>query len=147
MGVEELERLAKLKEKGAITQEEFESQKKEILANFAEDEVTKTGTVRDEFVPCSPAEEQSSISISSITGSIISIFSIIGDIIRICFGILCVLTIYFAPTGIALCRKRLNTSSVFMLNLFLGWTLIAWVIALCWAFSSDVVDVYKKMQK
>ncbi len=137
MSVEELEKLAKLKEKGAITQEEFELQKKEILANFAEDEMTKTDIARDEFVSCLPAKEQSSI----------SIFSIIGGIIRICFGILCILTIYFAPTGIALCRKRLNTSSVFMLNLFLGWTLIAWVIALCWAFSSDAVDVYKKMQK
>lgn len=34
MSVEELEKLAKLKEKGAITQEEFELQKKENFSQF-----------------------------------------------------------------------------------------------------------------
>lgn len=138
MNIDELEKLNELKEKGIITQEEFDMQKKEILADFVEDETTKAKIVtRANFVSCPPMEKQNSI----------SIFSILENIIRICFSIILILTIYFAPTGIAFCRNRLNTSSVFMLNLFLGWTLVAWVIALCWAFSSDAVDIYKKIQK
>lgn len=41
---------------------------------------------------------------------------------------------YFLPTIIAWGRKRM-TASVFVVNLFLGWTLVAWVVALAMAVS------------
>lgn len=44
---------------------------------------------------------------------------------------------YFLPTTIAVIRKRSNTMAIFVLNLFLGWTLIGWVIALVWAVATD----------
>lgn len=44
---------------------------------------------------------------------------------------------YFLPSFIAGMRKKKNTNSVFILNLFLGWTLVGWVIALVWAVSKD----------
>uniref|UniRef100_A0A7C3SQE8 Superinfection immunity protein n=1 Tax=Dictyoglomus turgidum TaxID=513050 RepID=A0A7C3SQE8_9BACT len=44
---------------------------------------------------------------------------------------------YFLPTIIALLLHRKNTISVFLLNLFLGWTFIGWVIALVWATVKD----------
>ncbi len=138
MSVEKLEKLAKLKEKGVITQEEFELQKKEILENFAKDESAKAKMDTQGKIASNSSVKEDEVR---------SLFSIIGSLIRVCFGIFCILTIYFAPTGVALCRNRLNTSSVFMLNLFLGWTLVAWVVALCWAFSSDAVDVYNKLQR
>ena len=43
------------------------------------------------------------------------------------------LAVYFLPTIIALARKRRNTLAIFLLNFFLGWTLIGWVVALVWA--------------
>ena len=46
--------------------------------------------------------------------------------------------IYFAPTIVALARHKRNTLSIFLLNLFLGWTLIGWIIALVWASTVDV---------
>jgi hypothetical protein len=44
---------------------------------------------------------------------------------------------YLLPTGIALGRGRTNTGAIFVLNLFLGWTLVGWVVALVWAVSAD----------
>ena len=45
------------------------------------------------------------------------------------------LGVYFCPFLIAGNRGLKNTASIFVLNLFLGWTLLGWVIALCMAVS------------
>lgn len=44
---------------------------------------------------------------------------------------------YFLPSLIAIQRKHKNVNSLFVLNLFLGWTFIGWVVALVWSFSSQ----------
>jgi hypothetical protein len=43
------------------------------------------------------------------------------------------LAFYFLPTIIALIRKQRNTLAIFLLNFFLGWTFIGWVVALIWS--------------
>lgn len=43
------------------------------------------------------------------------------------------LGLYLLPTFIALDRKVPHTGSVVVINLFLGWTLIGWVVALAMA--------------
>lgn len=43
--------------------------------------------------------------------------------------------VYFVPSFVAAGRKR--NGGVFVLNLFLGWTLIGWVAALTWAVCLD----------
>jgi hypothetical protein len=48
-----------------------------------------------------------------------------------------VLCLYFLPTIIALARKVRNQGSVVVINLFLGWTLIGWVVALAMAFRTS----------
>ncbi len=40
---------------------------------------------------------------------------------------------YFLPTIVAMSRKVTNTGSVFVINFFLGWSLIGWVVALAMA--------------
>jgi hypothetical protein len=45
--------------------------------------------------------------------------------------------LYFLPLIIANARKNSNTTAITLLNLFLGWTVIGWIAALIWAFSSD----------
>jgi hypothetical protein len=55
--------------------------------------------------------------------------------------------VYFLPAIIAGSRNRAS-GAVFVLNLFLGWTLIGWVVALAWSLTErtarergdDVVD-------
>lgn len=57
--------------------------------------------------------------------------------IRIIIGVLLCVTIYGLPTGVALIRGRTNTGAILVLNIFLGWTLIGWVVALIWAVAAD----------
>ena len=45
--------------------------------------------------------------------------------------------LYFAPTIIAMLRRAKGDCGVLVINLFLGWTMIGWVVALAWAVSSD----------
>src|SRR6185437_10119969 len=44
---------------------------------------------------------------------------------------------YFLPTIVAIVRRKSSAVGVFLLNFFLGWTLIGWIGALIWALSSD----------
>jgi len=48
-----------------------------------------------------------------------------------------VLVVYFLPTLIAVIRKHNSVIAIFVLNFLLGWSFIAWVIALVWAFSEN----------
>ncbi len=48
-----------------------------------------------------------------------------------------VLVVYFFPTMVAAHYDKRNLNAVTILNLFLGWTLIGWVISLVWAFTKD----------
>lgn len=43
------------------------------------------------------------------------------------------LGLYFAPTGIGAYRQKSNSTPIFVVNLFLGWTFLGWVVALTWA--------------
>lgn len=51
------------------------------------------------------------------------------------------LVMYFLPTIIALLRSKRDTLAIFLLNFFLGWSVIGWIIALIWAAKSDVPAV------
>lgn len=48
-----------------------------------------------------------------------------------------ILVLYFLPTIFAWARNAKAMDGVLVINLFLGWTFIGWVIALAWAASSD----------
>jgi Superinfection immunity protein len=49
--------------------------------------------------------------------------------------------LYFLPAIIAFARHKRDTVSILVLNLFLGWSVIGWVIALVWAAKEDVPAV------
>jgi len=46
-----------------------------------------------------------------------------------------IVAIYLMPTMFAASHKHHNTMAIFVINLFLGWTLVGWVVALAWAFT------------
>lgn len=50
-------------------------------------------------------------------------------------GLILIFFVYFMPWIIARASRLANTTSIGLLNLFLGWTLIGWVIALIWSTS------------
>ena len=57
---------------------------------------------------------------------------IIGILIFVVIAVVC-LVFYFLPTIIAFKKERDNKVSILALNLFLGWSLIGWVVSLVWA--------------
>lgn len=50
-------------------------------------------------------------------------------------SLLCLGLLYFLPAIIG--RNKADATGIFLLNLFLGWTLIGWVAAFIWACASD----------
>jgi len=44
-----------------------------------------------------------------------------------------VAAVYFLPWIIAYYRRHSNLLALFLLNLFLGWTILGWIAALVWA--------------
>jgi len=44
---------------------------------------------------------------------------------------------YFLPTILAAARRKRDLGAIFVLNLFLGWTFIGWIVALVWALKHD----------
>ncbi len=58
---------------------------------------------------------------------------------RLFFAVLITLLsiFYFLPFAIAFNKRRANTGAIFALNLFLGWSLIGWVLALVWALKEE----------
>jgi len=44
-----------------------------------------------------------------------------------------IFAIYFLPTLIAFLRQHKNSLAIFLLNLFLGWTVLGWVVSLVWS--------------
>ena len=51
--------------------------------------------------------------------------------------------LYFLPAIIAFARSKRDALSIFVLNLFLGWTAVGWIIALVWALKHDRVVVMR----
>ena len=45
---------------------------------------------------------------------------------------------YFLPSIIALARNKRDITAILLLNIFLGWTMIGWLVALIWAVKTDV---------
>lgn len=51
------------------------------------------------------------------------------------------LALYFLPSIVAAVRKHRNESAIVALNIFLGWTVIGWVVALVWALTTPAPPV------
>jgi len=55
------------------------------------------------------------------------------DAVGLVVLVLLVVALYLLPSLIATSRHKRNAGAIFLLNLFLGWTVLGWVIALIWA--------------
>lgn len=63
--------------------------------------------------------------------------SVLFAILLIPFG-----AIHFLPTIIAGLRGARSVVGIFLLNLFLGWTVIGWVVALIWSLRNEPKYLY-----
>jgi hypothetical protein len=55
--------------------------------------------------------------------------------------------LYFLPTIVALLREKYDKVSIFLLNFFLGWSVIGWIVALVWACKNDRVVYVQNTQR
>jgi hypothetical protein len=55
------------------------------------------------------------------------------EILKGLFWLALILGVYFLPGIVARVRDHHQENAIVLLNLFLGWTLLGWVIALVWA--------------
>jgi len=45
--------------------------------------------------------------------------------------------VYMLPTIVGSLRKKKNIGAIAVLNFFLGWTVIGWIVALMWAVAHE----------
>ena len=62
---------------------------------------------------------------------------ILGGIIGGALG----LAFYFLPSIIGFRKNQPNKVSILLLNLFLGWSLVGWVVSLVWATKKETQPV------
>jgi hypothetical protein len=48
------------------------------------------------------------------------------------------IVVYFIPVMIAVARKHRKATSIFLVNLFFGWSIFGWIFALVWALRANV---------
>ncbi len=46
--------------------------------------------------------------------------------------------LYLTPAGIAAHRRHRNMTPILLVNLFLGWTVVGWLVALIWSTTSNI---------
>ncbi len=69
------------------------------------------------------------ILISAWAGTLVPALGIIVFV-----ALVVVAVIYYVPTIIAYVRRRPDLASIALFNVFLGWTIIGWIIAIVWCF-------------
>jgi hypothetical protein len=47
------------------------------------------------------------------------------------------IALFFLPSIVARSRDHPDATAIFALNVFLGWTVVGWAIALVWALTSE----------
>ena len=58
------------------------------------------------------------------------------DVIIWLFILMAIVGMYFIPTFIAFARETTNRWSVFVVNTFLGWSFLGWIVALAMAVAN-----------
>ncbi len=53
------------------------------------------------------------------------------------FYAILILVVYFVPSIVGYSNKKKNSQAILVLNFFLGWTIIGWIVALIWATTKE----------
>ena len=67
-----------------------------------------------------------------------------GDQVLAALFFLFVLFVYSLPFITASARYHRNTGPILLTNLFFGWSILGWLVALIWSFSDNVRPSNKK---
>ncbi|MDX2274211.1 MAG: superinfection immunity protein [Hyphomonadaceae bacterium] len=103
-----------------------------------EPSVSGGGSVADgNAIDQSPSESvQSAPAASEVTSlSNAGLAAVVLIALLICVAAVGLIYLFFLPTVICFRRRSGNRWSMFVLNVFLGWTVVAWAILLAWSLS------------
>jgi hypothetical protein len=57
----------------------------------------------------------------------------VDNVVITVFLLFLILVLYFLPSAIASHREHHQRAAIAVLNVFLGWTALGWIVALVWA--------------
>ena len=60
------------------------------------------------------------------------------DKAKVAFLIVLIFLLHFLPAILAHVRRHRQSAAITLINLFLGWTGLGWVLAFFWAWSPNV---------
>ena len=83
--------------------------------------------------------------VAAAEGSMLEKMISFAPLLLILFLILYVV-IYFIPTYIAVKRKHYQKVAIILLNIFLGWSFVGWVIALVWSVTKERNDSAQRLK-
>jgi len=69
------------------------------------------------------------------------------DVVVLFILVIAGIVIYLLPTYIAGARHHHQSTPIFLVNLFLGWSLLGWVVALIWSMSAVRPELSKELTK
>ena len=58
-----------------------------------------------------------------------------SDAVSAVVFLLVIVAVYFLPTVVAVQRGHHQAAAIAIVNIFLGWTFLGWVVALVWSAS------------
>lgn len=120
----EIEKLNELREKGVITQQDFDLRKATLLAPPTE-------------AKRPPAKRPGMWLALGVIATSFIIGAAYGGSGGAILGAMFAQFFYLLPAFLAYQRAHPQRHAIFLINLFLGWTAIGWIAALVWSVSSS----------
>jgi len=126
--VEDAQKAAAAQAAAARQQREREIQEAQEAERRRAEEVQRS---EQERVAAEQRQEQERIAAEQRHKHNVEVVQEISIIVGLCIGML----LYFLPSIVG--GRKTNALAIFMLNLFLGWTFLGWVVALVWACTKE----------
>ena len=63
--------------------------------------------------------------------------SVVSGILPLILPLILLIAIYFIPTIIAVRKNHFQKTAIILINIFLGWSFVGWVVALVWAVMKE----------
>ena len=106
-----------------------------LACSVSAQDVPKDGPPKDEAkdVPKDLPKDKANAEAKERVETVTAAASMICIIVPIGLG----LVVYFTPIAIALLRGHPNMPPIMIVNIFLGWTIIGWILALTWSFTAQ----------
>ena len=84
---------------------------------------------------------------TGVTASPMPLFLTAGPFLIVLLAAIVILSIYMIPSIVAVKRKHYDKTAIIVLNIFLGWSLVGWIVALVWACTNLQYKITQEVKK